>query len=409
MTHSIDLASIQSAAELLKGKVVRTPLSPAPRISEEIGCNLSLKLENLQHTCSFKARGAYVKLSGLTEEERARGVVAMSAGNHAQGVAYHARLLSIPSVIVMPETTPFSKIEATRAHGAEIILEGRTLADCRPRTEALIKERGLTLVHPYDDPEIVRGQGTVGLEIDEDAGELDTVVVPIGGGGLISGIAIALKALRPSVRMIGVQVDNFPAMYEAIRELEPSSHGSTMAEGIAVKAPGELTRKIVEELVDEIILVPERAIERAVQHLVEKERIVAEGAGAAGVAALLHEPVRFAGQNVATIICGGNIDSRILSSVLMRGLVRDGRMVSLRIEISDEPGALAAISRVIGESGGNIVEVIHQRLFQDIPVKQAELDIVVETRNAQHVSEITGKLEAIGMKAKLMSSHSASG
>jgi threonine dehydratase len=398
----VTLDLIEDAARLIDGSVVRTPLIPAPVLGRSVGCDLSLKLENLQHTSSFKARGAYVKLSGLDPAERARGVVAMSAGNHAQGVAYHAARLGIPATIVMPETTPFSKVERTRAHGAKIVLEGRSLADCRQRTDALIAERGLVLVHPYDDVEIIRGQGTVGLEIDADAGPLDTVIVPIGGGGLMAGTAVALKTRRPDIKVIGVQVDSYPSMYDALKGLPQRAGGATLAEGIAVKTPGKLTRRIISALVDDIILVPESAIERAVQMLVEQARVVAEGAGAAGIAAMLHAPERFAGDRVATVVCGGNIDSRLLSSVLMRGLVRDGRLVRLRLEISDEPGVLATVAQTIGATGGNIIEVLHHRVFQDIPVKNADLDVVVETRNADHVDEILARFAELGIGSRIM-------
>lgn len=400
-------AMIADAARLLDGAVLHTPLVAAPTLGQTLGCTLTLKLENLQHTSSFKVRGAYVKLQGLDPAERRRGVVAMSAGNHAQGVAYHAAALGIPATIVMPATTPFSKVERTRAHGAQIVLEGRSLADCAARTQALIDEKGLVPIHPYDDPDIVRGQGTVGLEIDDDAGPLDAVVVPIGGGGLMAGMAIAMKDRRPDLRMIGVQVDSFPSMYDAVKGLPDRSGGTTLAEGIAVKRPGALTRRIIADLVDEIVLVPERAIERAVQLLVEQQRVVAEGAGAAGIAALLHAPDRFAGQSVATVICGGNIDSRLLSSVLMRGLVQDGRLVSLRLEISDEPGVLATVAETIGRTGGNIVEVLHHRMFQDIPVKNADLDVVVETRNPAHVEEIVARFAELGIPARLLGTDGA--
>lgn len=398
---------IADAARLLHGAVLRTPMAAAPALGQALGCSLSLKLENLQQTSSFKVRGAYVKLYGLDEAERRRGVVAMSAGNHAQGVAYHAANLGIPATIVMPATTPFSKVERTRAHGARVVLEGRTLADCAVRTQSLIDDEGLVPVHPYDDPDIIRGQGTVGLEIDADAGPLDTVVVPIGGGGLMAGMAVALKDRRPEIRMIGVQVDSYPSMYDAVKGLPNRAGGATLAEGIAVKQPGALTRRIIADLVDEIVLVPERAIERAVQLLVEQQRVVAEGAGAAGIAAILHAPDRFAGQSVATVICGGNIDSRLLSSVLMRGLVRDGRLISLRLEISDEPGMLATVAETIGRTGGNIVEVLHHRMFQDIPVKNADLDVVVETRNPAHVNEILASFADLGIRARMLGTDGA--
>jgi threonine dehydratase len=409
MPIDVDLAAIRDAAAVIRGAVVRTPTVESPTLSRLFGCRLSLKLETQQHTSSFKERGALVKLSGLNDVDRRRGVIAMSAGNHAQGVAYHAARLGIPATIVMPATTPFSKVERTRSHGARVVLEGRTLADCRAETERLVEVEGLVLVHPYDDPDIIRGQGTIGLEILEDVPDLDALVVPIGGGGLISGIAIAAKALNPAIRIFGVQVDSYPSMAQALRGEPPTSGGSTLAEGIAVKHPGRLTTAVVAELVEDIVLIPERAIERAVQILIEEQRLVAEGAGAAGIAAMLHQPERFAGLRIGTVICGGNIDSRLLASVMMRGLVRDGRLVRLRIEISDEPGMLATIARVIGETGGNIVEVYHQRLFQDVPVKQADLDAVVETRNADHVREIVARFAELGMTARLMGTSGVDG
>jgi len=409
MPIDVDLAAIRDAATVIHGAVVRTPTVESPTLSRLFDCRLSLKLETQQHTSSFKERGALVKLSGLNDVDRRRGVIAMSAGNHAQGVAYHAARLGIPATIVMPATTPFSKVERTRSHGARVVLKGRTLADCRAETERLVEVEGLVLVHPYDDPDIIRGQGTIGLEILEDVPDLDALVVPIGGGGLISGIAIAAKALNPAIRIFGVQVDSYPSMAQALRGEAPTAGGSTLAEGIAVKHPGRLTTTVVAELVEDIILIPERAIERAVQILIEEQRLVAEGAGAAGIAAMLHQPERFAGLRIATVICGGNIDSRLLASVMMRGLVRDGRLVRLRIEISDEPGMLATIARVIGETGGNIVEVYHQRLFQDVPVKQADLDAVVETRNADHVREIVARFAELGMTARLMGTSGVDG
>ncbi len=409
MPIPVDVDSIRDAASIIQGAVVRTPTLDSPTLSRMFGCRLALKLETQQHTSSFKERGALVKLTGLDHDERRRGVIAMSAGNHAQGVAYHAARLGIPATIVMPETTPFSKVERTRSHGARVVLRGRTLTDCRIETERLIAEERLVLVHPYDDCDIIRGQGTIGLEILEAVPDTDTLLIPIGGGGLISGIAIAAKAINPAIRIVGVQVESYPSMLQAMHGQTPTSGGTTLAEGIAVKDPGRLTLAVVSALVDDIVLVPERAIERAVQILIEEQRLVAEGAGAAGIAALIHAPERFAGRRVATVICGGNIDSRILASVMMRGLVRDGRLVRLRVEISDEPGVLATVARVIGETGGNIVEVYHQRLFQDVPVKHADLDAVIETRNADHVREILDRFDELGLKARLLGTSAIDG
>lgn len=407
MTITID--DIRRAASRLQGQVIRTPLVPAARMSEVLGCELYLKLENLQRTGSFKDRGACVRLVNLRPEEARRGVIAMSAGNHAQGVAYHARRLGIPATIVMPEFAPFSKVERTRSFGATVVLTGDTLDASAQAARAIAEERKLTFVHPYDDADVIAGQGTIGLEILEDLPDADTVVVPIGGGGLISGIALAMKDTNPAVRMIGVETELYPSMANAIKGRGELPGGSSLADGIAVKNPGKLTREIIARLVEDISIVPESTIETAIHRLVEEQKIVAEGAGAAGVAAILHEPERFAGRKVVTIICGGNIDVRLLSGVLARGLVRDGRMVRLRIAIVDQPGTLARIADVIGRSSANIIEVYHQRLFYDVPAKRADVDVVLETRNAEHVKEIIASLEASGFPTRALSSHSAYG
>jgi len=396
------LEDIRAAARIVEASAVRTPVVPAPWLDKQLGIRSFLKLENQQVTSSFKDRGAAVKLSQLTADERARGVIAMSAGNHAQGVAYHANRLGIPAIIVMSAQTPFSKVERTRGHGAQVVLHGRNISDCAERARELIAEHGYVLIHPYDDPAIIAGQGTIGLELLEDLPELDAVVVPIGGGGLAAGIALALKALKPEVRIFGVEAALYPSMTEAINGSPPSSGGETIAEGIAVKTPGELTRRVITDLVEEIILVEEPQLEGAIHRLAEEQKLVVEGAGAAGVAALENLAPRLAGATVATIICGGNIDSRVYASVLMRGLVRDGRLVRVRVEINDEPGVLARISGIIGARGGNIIEIYHNRLFQDVPVKLAELDAVIETRNADHVLEILTALEDAGFKSRLL-------
>ena len=407
MTITID--DIRKAASRLRGQVIRTPLVPAARMSEVIGCELYLKLENLQRTGSFKDRGAYVRLVNLSPEEARRGVIAMSAGNHAQGVAYHARRLGIPATIVMPEFAPFSKVERTRSFGATVVLTGDTLDASAQAARAIAEERKLTFVHPYDDAVVIAGQGTIGLEILEDLPDVDTVVVPIGGGGLISGIALAMKDTNPGVHMIGVETELYPSMANALKGRSELPGGSSLADGIAVKNPGKLTREIIARLVDDISIVPETTIETAINRLVEEQKIVAEGAGAAGIAAILHEPERFAGRKVVTVICGGNIDVRLLSGVLARGLVRDGRMVRLRIAIVDQPGTLAKIADVIGRSSANIIEVYHQRLFYDVPAKRADVDVVLETRNAEHVKEIIASLEASGFPTRALSAHSAYG
>ena len=405
---SVTIEHIRDAAAVIAGHVVRTPAVDSPRLAETTGCaRLALKLENQQFTGSFKDRGAYNKLSSLTATEAKAGVIAMSAGNHAQGVAYHAQRLGIPATIVMPRDTPFTKVERTSAFGARVMLEGDGIDSAAVFARELAQREGLIFVHPYDDAKIVAGQGTIGLELMADWPDLDAVIVPIGGGGLIAGIATALKALKPGIEIVGVEAALYPSMYEAVRgSNKPLAGGATIAEGIAVKSPGNLTRAIIKELVSDILLVDEDAIERAIQLLVESQKLVAEGAGAAGLAALLAHGARFKGRKVATVICGGNIDARMLSQVLMRGLVRDGRVITLRIEISDQPGVLAAVARAIGDCGGNIIEIHHQRMFYDLPVKRADVDAVIETRNAQHVREIVAKLEGAGFSCRLLSSRS---
>jgi threonine dehydratase len=344
------------------------------------------------------------KLLTLDAAQRRAGVVAMSAGNHAQGVAYHARRLGIPATIVMPEGTPFIKIDRTEAFGATVVLKGDSLAAAREAADRLARERGATLVHPYDDPEVIAGQGTVGLELLADCPDLDTIVVPIGGGGLISGIAIAAKANNPEIDIIGVQSTLYPSMYRVLRGEDPGSPAAaaTLAEGIAVKEPGRLTRHIVKALVCEIRLVDEILLEDAVEILIERQKLVVEGAGAAGLAAVLAAPERFCGRRVGIVITGGNMDSRLLASILMRGLVREGRLVRLRCELPDVPGALSRLSGVVGKHAGNIVEVHHQRLFHDTSVKRAELDVVVETQNRRHVEVLIAALVAAGFPTQLL-------
>ncbi len=407
MTTTID--DIRAAAERLEGQVIRTPLVQAARMSEVLGCELFLKLENLQRTGSFKDRGAFNRLSQLSPEEARRGVIAMSAGNHAQGGAYHAQRLGIPATIVMPEFAPFSKVERTKAFGAHVVLTGDTLDASAQAARQIAEEKGFTFVHPYDDPHVIAGQGTIGLEILADLPDVDTIVVPIGGGGLISGISLAAKDANPDIHMIGVETELYPSMLNALKGRGELPGGSSLADGIAVKNPGKLTREIIARLVEDIAIVPEVSIETAITRLVEEQKIVAEGAGAAGVAAILNEPERFAGRKVATVICGGNIDVRLLSGVLARGLVRDGRMVRLRIGIVDQPGVLAKIADVIGRSSANIIEVYHQRLFYDVPAKRADVDVVLETRNADHVKEIITSLEEHGFPTRVLSAHSAVG
>jgi threonine dehydratase len=401
----VTIDDVHRAQAAIAGAVAHTPTIRAASLSEMAGCEVFLKLETLHATGAFKERGALNKLLSLGPDERRAGVVAMSAGNHAQGVAYHARRLGIPATIVMPRGTPFTKIDRTEALGAKVVLKGQGLVDARRAADALAAERGFVLVHPYDDPTVIAGQGTIALEMLADCPALDSLIVPIGGGGLVSGIAVAAKALAPDIAIIGVQSALYPSMYRILRGEEPGLpvEAPTLAEGIAVKEPGELTRLIVAELVDAVRLVGERQLESAVELLIERQRLIVEGAGAAGVAALLAEPERFRGRRVGIVLTGGNIDARLLASLLMRGLVRSGRFVRLRAELPDLPGVLSKVSGVVGGLGGNIVEVHHQRLFHDTSVKRAELDLVIETQNRRHVDTIIDALVAAGFPTQLLS------
>ncbi len=371
---------IHAATELLKSSVYRTPSIRSDALAAMTGASVVLKLENLQHTGSFKDRGALIKLASLDSSARKTGVVAASAGNHAQGVAYHGRRLGIPVTVVMPRGTPFTKVGRTSALGARVVLEGDDLSQAREHAMGLVEAKGAEFVHPYDDEKIVAGQGTVGVEMLADDPDLDCLIVPIGGGGLIAGIATAATAIKPAIEIFGVEAALYPAMRRAIRgDAESKTTGQTIAEGIAVKEPGALTRPIIESLVADIFLTGERALETAVYTLLQQQKQVVEGAGAAPLAALLENRERFVGRKVGLVVSGGNIDPMLLSSVLMRGLSRDGRLVQFRVEITDRPGVLAKVTGLIGEAGGNIVEVYHRRLFYDVPVKLAELDVLVES------------------------------
>jgi threonine dehydratase len=399
----VTVADIRAAARAIEGEIVRTPTVDAPGLGERLGCRLSLKLENLHYTGSFKERGALNRLKALTPDERRRGVIAMSAGNHAQGVAHHARRLGIPATIVMPRLTPFTKVARTEAFGATVELQGESLDDAKPAVERLIAEHGLTLIHPYDDPRIVAGQGTIAFELLRAAPDLDDIVVPIGGGGVISGIAVAARAINPKIRITGVEAALYPSMSDALAGRTGQTYrGATLAEGIAVKSPGRLTRAIVGRLVDDILLVDEGTIECAVHALLTVQRIQAEGAGAAGIAGIMAAPERFAGRRVGVVVCGGNIDARVLASILMRGLARAGQLVRLRVEIEDAPGVLARIAGVVGNAGGNIVEVYHQRMSFDLPVKRADIDVVVETRDRPHVERIVRDLDLAGFDCEVL-------
>ncbi|HYM72678.1 MAG TPA: threonine ammonia-lyase [Stellaceae bacterium] len=406
-TLPVSLADIRRAETAIAGTIGKTPLVAAAVLSAAAGCEVALKLETQHPTGSFKERGALNKLLTLAAEERRAGVVAMSAGNHAQGVAYHARRLGIPATIVMPEGTPFTKIDRTEALGATVVLKGDSLIAARRAADQLVRERGLISVHPYDDPAVIAGQGTIALEMLADRPDLDTLIVPIGGGGLISGIAVAAKALNPKIEIVGVQSSLYPSMRDVLEGREPdiASAGATLAEGIAVKEPGKITRRIVAALVADILLADDAQIEAAIEHLIDREKLVVEGAGAAGIAALLANAERFRDRRVGIVITGGNIDARLLASILMRGLVREGRLVRLRSELPDVPGALSRLSGVVGGQGGNIVEVHHQRLFQDFSVKRAELDVVIETQNRRHVDTIVAALIEAGFPTQLLSAN----
>ncbi|MEN3288612.1 MAG: threonine dehydratase [Bradyrhizobium sp.] len=393
-------ADVQAAAAVISGAVLTTGCNRSRTLGEICGCNIWLKFENLQFTASFKERGALNRLQALSVDERQRGVIAMSAGNHAQGVAYHAKRLGIPTMIVMPVGTPMVKVENTRRHGAEVVITGATLEEAGAFARSHGEANGLTQIHPYDDPLVIAGQGTVGLEMLTAVPELDTLVVPIGGGGLISGVAIAARALKPDLRIVGVQATLYPSMHNAINARELPMRGDTLAEGIAVKAPGRITTGIIRSLVDDIVLVTEPQIERALAALISIEKTVVEGAGATGLAAVLAHPERFAGRNVGLVLSGGNIDTRLIASVLTRELAREGRLTQLSIDIVDRPGQLAAVSVLLAEAGANVIEVSHQRTFSDLPAKATLLGLVIETRDQTHLDEVMAALVAAGFQAR---------
>jgi threonine dehydratase len=400
-TSPVTLADIKAAAATIHGATIVTECNESRTLGAVLGCRVWLKFENLQFTSTFKERGALNRLQALSPDQRRRGVIAMSAGNHAQGVAYHARRLGIPAVIVMPIGTPMVKVENTRRHDAEIVISGATLEEAGEFARAHAGAHEMTLIHPYDDPLVIAGQGTIGLEMLEAVPALDTLVVPIGGGGLISGIAVAAKSLKPDLRIVGVQAGLYPSMYNAVRGEQLPMRGDTLAEGIAVKAPGRITTDIVRRLVDDIMLVTEDQLERAVSMLISIEKTVVEGAGAAGLAALLSAPERFAGRNVGLVLTGGNIDTRLIASVLTRELAREGRLTQLAIDIVDRPGQLAAVASLLAEAGANIVEVSHQRTFSDLPAKGTLLELVIETRDRAHLDDVMTRLGAAGFKAWL--------
>jgi threonine dehydratase len=398
---SLDLQDVLDAAAALQGSVLRTPCLLSRTLSGIAGAQLYLKFENHQFTASFKERGALNKLLSLTAEQRARGVIAASAGNHAQGVAYHARRLGIPATIVMPRYTPGVKVVHTRGHGAQVILHGELFDEARARAQALAEQGGLTLVHPYDDEKVIAGQGTIALEMLADFPELDALVVPIGGGGMIAGIALAAKAIAPRVEVIGVQTRRFPSMYCALHGTQPQFGATTIADGIAVKSPGALTTPIVRRWVSDILLVDEGDLEQAVVMLLEIEKTVVEGAGAAGLAAVLAERERFAGRKVGLVLSGGNIDPLMLADLIERGMVRTGRLTRLTVELRDLPGALAQVTACLAEQNANIEEIFHQRAFTSLPVQTVEVDFVLETRDREHVQQVIDALAAAGFSARL--------
>ena len=387
---------IRTAAQRISGAVLRTPMLVSRTLSEIIGAEIWLKFENLQFTAAYKERGALNKLLQLSDEERARGVIAASAGNHAQAVAYHARRLGIPATIVMPEPTPTVKVTQTAGHGATVVLYGKIVDDAFAKAREMALEKGYVFIHAFDDPKIIAGAGTVGLEMLEDAPDLDTIVVPIGGGGLMSGISIAARAINPDIELIGVEAELYPSMKCAIQNCHMPLGGDTLAEGIAVKQPGELTSRILRELANDVMLVSERDLERSVAMLVGIEKTVVEGAGAAGLAAMLGDPGRFKGKKVATLLCGGNIDTHLLANVLVRDLVRQGRIARLHVAAHDRPGALAAITAKVFEAGVNVIEINHSRIFTRLPAKDTMIEVECEARDPQSIDDVVVRLEAAG-------------
>ncbi|MDG2521298.1 threonine ammonia-lyase [Caulobacter segnis] len=393
---TLDLEAIRAAAARLEGHIERTPCRHSKTLSKITGAEVWVKFENLQFTAAYKERGALNKLLLLSEDEKKRGVIAASAGNHAQGLAYHATRLGVPVTIVMPRTTPFVKVQHTRDFGAEVVIDGETYDDANATARRLQEERGLVFVHPFDDYDVMAGQGTIALEMLERVPDLEILPVPIGGGGLISGVATAAKALSPDIRIIGCEPAMYPSFTARMRGVTAQCGGQTIAEGIAVKSVGDKTYAQVRPLIDDVLLLEEPFMEQAVSLYANVEKTIAEGAGAASLAALLAYPERFRGKKCGLILCGGNIDTRLLASVLTRELVRAQRLVSLRIVGDDRPGLLATVSQTIGDHGANIIEVAHNRLALDVPAKGAEFDVTIETRDAQHTREIIDALRGAG-------------
>ncbi len=404
---TVTLSSVQRAAAGLAGQIEATPCTLSRTLSEITGASLWLKFENLQFTASFKERGAYNKLSRLSAAERARGVIAMSAGNHAQGVACHARRLGIAATIVMPRNTPHGKVRHTESHGARVVLEGRTLEEAASCAARLGTAENLVFVHPYDDPDIIAGQGTVALEMLSAAPRIDCLVVPVGGGGLLSGMAVAARALRPGIEIIGVEAELYPAQKSALDGIDRPCGGDTLAEGIAVAGIGKLTLPLLRAHVNEILLVSEASLEQAVSLLLNVEKTLVEGAGAAGLAALLQFPERFRGRNVGTVLSGGNMDPRLLAAILTRDLARAGRITRVRITISDVPGQIARIATIVGRQEANFLDLQHQRIFTSLPVRDTYLDITLETRDRRHLEEILRELRADGYDLHVLDAQGA--
>jgi len=390
---------VVQARERIGPHIIQTPFTHSRVLSELIGAQIYLKFENLQFTAAFKERGALNRLLTLTTAQAKHGVIAASAGNHAQGVAYHARRIGIPATIVMPRFTPTVKVENTKAHGAEVILHGETFDEASAHTRRLARSRKLTLIHPYDDFRVMAGQGTLALEMLEEVPDLDVLVAPIGGGGLAAGLAVGAKHVKPGMSIFGVQSDRFPAAKQELEGKQVETERYTVAEGIAVRKPGRKTLPILREHLEEILLVGEEELENAILQLLQVEKTVVEGAGAAGLAALLQQPRRFYGKKVGVILCGGNIDLMTLSSIIQRSLARLGQLVRLRVETRDVPGELARVSELIGSSGGNIVEVSHQRAFSTRPLQTAIVDFIVQTRGRPHLTEMAASLDNAGYPA----------
>ncbi len=392
----VQAEAVFEAVKILDGNVVKTPTMHSATLSSFLNTDIFLKLETLQYTGSFKDRGSYIKLTSLNAEQRKNGVIAMSAGNHAQGVAYHAKNMGIPATIIMPTNTPLTKIMKTEQHNANVILHGLNINEAEPLALELAKKHNYTFISPYDDPKIIAGQGTIAIEMLDAVPELDVIIVPIGGGGLISGIGLMAKHIKPEIEVIGVEAELYPSMYQLLNNLKPQMGGDTIAEGIAVKTPGLINQEMTRKYVDDILLLQETYLEQAISTLLEYGRILAEGAGAAGIAALLQHGKRFAGKKVGVVICGANIDMRILSSIMIRGMIRTQRYVYISVEIVDAPGSLAKVSSLIAEKGGNIIEVDYHRMIQDLPVKQSVINISIESRNQAHSNEIIQSLEENG-------------